>query len=73
MIKIIEFDKQKFLKTKLGIELYNKLINIFNDDMWALGIMYELNNDDTKIQTMINIINNGETNIDELGFLSEEL
>ena len=70
---IMEYNETKLVKTRIARKLYKKLLAIWDDKMWALGIMDELYNNDVKIQKMIDIIDNGETDTDELGFLSEEI
>lgn len=73
MLKVIEYNKEELLKTKLGKELYKKLIKIYNLDMWALGIMDFLYNDDVKIQKLIDLIDSGETDADKIFVYADKL
>lgn len=73
MMQIIDYNKQKLLKSNLAKELYKKLIAIENDKDWALGIIDELYNDDKKYQKMIQIIDSGETDFNNLFEIADEL
>ena len=73
MIKLVEYNKQKLLKSNLAKELYNKLMNIYSSEDWALDIIDDLYDDDNKYKKMIEIIDNGEKDINELSMLSEEM
>ena len=56
---IAEFDKKGLLKSELGKILYKKLLKVYDNEMWALGIMDELYNDDIKIQKIMDIVDSG--------------
>ena len=72
-LKIVEFNKKKILDTDLAVQLYEKLINIYDNDMWALAILEELYHQEAKIKKMMDIIDSGETDTNELSLLSEEI
>ena len=71
MIKVVGYNKSKLLNSKLANELYNLLVNIDDDENWALGIIDELYDDEKKYQMLIDtIINTGETNPDNIFVLA---
>ena len=73
MIKVVDWDKNKLLKSELTKKLYNMLIKMYDEDLWALGIIYGVYDDDKKVKKMIDIIDSGECDLDKLGVLSEEI
>ena len=72
-MKITEYDKSKLIKTKLAQALYQKLHFIYDNEMWVLGILDEVFDNDNKIKKLLNIIDNGETDADEIFTIAEEL
>ena len=73
MIKIVDWDKNKLLRSELTKKLYDKLIKIRNKDWWVLGIIYGVYDDDKKVQKMIDIIDGGERDLNKLTILSTEI
>ena len=72
-MQIVDYNKQKLLKSNLAKKLYKKLIAIENDDDWALAIIDELYADDKKYKKMIEIIDNGEADFNNLFEIADEL
>lgn len=55
----------KQINSDVAVDLYNTLINIWADDEFILGIFLDLEGDEKK-QKMIEILNSGLTDTDEI-------
>jgi len=53
--------KKQLLNSKLSNEIYRKLLNIWDFEDWALGVLDDLRSDDERLQ-ILDMINSGETN-----------
>ncbi len=65
MTESVENLIKKRLTSEISKELYNKLINIWDDNNFILGVMSRTETDEQK-QKMIEIINSGLTDTDEI-------
>ena len=68
---MIKFEK-KLVNNKIKRLVYEKLLSLYNNKDWALGIMVSLKSDDD-CRSIINDINNGVTDTDELILRALEL
>ena len=62
--------KQKLVNSKVSIELYEKLKNIWDSENWILGNMFNLN-EDQKAE-LLEMINSGETNRNRISIKAME-
>ena len=62
--------KNKIVNSDISVELYNKLKNICNSENWILGTMFNLS--DLQKLELINIINSGENNRNNLSIKALE-
>lgn len=56
--------KQKVLTSDISLKLYEELKNILNLDLWIVGLMFNLN--DEQKQIILDMIYKGETNPNKL-------